>query len=201
MNSYGLETLMNEVSPRSSASLSQPRATNRNQKWLVVGVGVIITLLLIGGLAYEVIISRQPTGPSAFAPAGWTGVNPGSVGCKSVAGEVCYSFSIETSFQNLPISNLFFAVSNASQFSYPESNTVSLGQGACVTALNGTAADGVWNMSTGRWSVLPSGMVPIDMTFRFVLDTGLTTNSSLAGTSFWIEHSQPYGGSVGYSLG
>jgi hypothetical protein len=185
---------------KSGASPSEPTPRTRKWTWIALAVVGVVAILIAGGLAYDYASSNVPGGPSSFAPGAFAMVKPGSVGCRSLTSEACYSFSVESSFVNLPISDLWFAVANNSASAYPVASTTPLGAGAQVTMLNATGSDGVWNMSTGKWSVTPVGMVSTTVPFSVVLDTGFQTNSTLVNAWFWVEHSQPYGGGVGFSL-
>lgn len=169
---------------------------------LMIFLAVAVVLILVtGSLAYLVL--NQPTFPPrpSLGPAGLSRATSGSLGCRSSPDEVCYAVEFGCTYSQLPIWNLFFAASNATGFSYPIANTAYLGPGARVTVLNGSSANGEWNISSGRWTVQPVGFVPTNSLLVVVLDTGVLSNSSLIGTWFFVEHSLPTGGAIGLALG
>ena len=147
-------------------------------------------------------ISEDHTSPNEFAPNSFSRVPAGSVGCRALPQNVCYSVSIATTLNNLEASNLFFAVSNTSRIQVPVPSNVPLGPGASISMLNSTSAIvGVWNYSADHWSHAPSGVLPVNVPVSIVLDTGLDSNATLAGSSFYVEFSSDSGGGVGFPIG
>jgi hypothetical protein len=169
---------------------------------LILGAFGVAVLLVVSLFAYLAFSGPTvgPRGPS-LGPGGLERRAPGAVGCSAASSEVCYTLTIGCTIAQLPISNLFFAASNASAFSYPISNSAYLGPGAKVTVLNGTVPNGVWNVSTNSWTILPVGDVPVPTPLILVLDTGVFSNTSLLGEWFFVEHSAPSRGYLGFALG
>lgn len=169
---------------------------------LWVGVSVVAAVVAVAA-ALALFGPWASTGggsPSMFAPVSITHATPGSLGCRNVSGEICYLAEVASAFSNLAASNLFFAVSDAPGASFPESNTVTLGTSAAVSILYSASVDGIWNFTIGGWSSVPTGMLPTTGPIEAVLDTGLPSNATFLGSTFYIEHSSPYGGSVGFPL-
>jgi len=195
---------MNPTPPVPSSSHPGVRSRNQIRKhplWILGAVGV--ALLLAAGLYSYLVLSSPTVGPRvpSLGPGGLERTAPGNVGCIANSSEVCYTLTIGCTIAQLPISNLFFAASNATGFSYPISSSAYLGPGAKVTVLNGSAPNGVWNVSTNRWTDLPVGDVPVPFALILVLDTGVFSNTSLMGEWFFVEHSAPSGGYLGFALG
>jgi hypothetical protein len=143
--------------------------------------------------------NRRTSGPSNFAPVdGPVKTAPGTIGCRSTPLEVCYSVVVSCLFRNFTASNLYFAVTNETVYSYPEPNNVPLGPDASVSVLQSGSIAAVWNWSTGAWSNGSGWLFPYDSNVTIVLDTGLVSDSTMLGMSFWVEYAQPYGGSVGF---
>lgn len=171
---------------------------------------MVVLAALLASLALVVSFLTLPfffnncfhTCPSDFAPSGIRDAAPGSPGCSAVAGRVCYLAEVDSSIPNLPVSDLRFAVTDKGPYSTLPPNTAILGPGASVSVLNSTSGViGVWNLSAGAWSQGPSGDLPTTTPVVVVLDTGLRSNATLAGDYFWVEHYNPYPGSVGFPLG
>jgi hypothetical protein len=164
---------------------------------IVVAVAVVAVAITV----YGPWANQPPTGPNAFAPdSGPVRVLPGSMGCRPMPGDLCYSVSIITLFHTLAVSNLFFALVNASNYSFPESSNVPLGPGASVSVLSSSSVLGMWNFSAGTWNNVSNAVLPFNVGVPIVLDTGLASNATLTGTCFFVQHSSPYGGSVGFFL-
>ena len=163
-------------------------------------VAVIAISTVVAVLVWQSLESTGP-GPSAFGPGAISSASPGSVGCRAIAGDLCFAVTVQTSLSGVPASNLFFAVSNQSPISYPVENSIPLGPGASVSLLNGSVIAGVWNFTLGTWSTVPVGLLPTTIPFEVVLDTGLTSSSTLTGSYFYVQHSDPYGGATGVPLG
>lgn len=174
----------------------------RGRTLLILGAVGIAALLVVGLFAFLVLspATGGPRGPS-LGPGGLERTAPDTVGCLATALEVCYTLTVGCTIANLPASNLFFATSSASAFSYPIPNNARLGPGATVTVLNGTSSNGVWNVTNNRWTILPGGDVPVSTPLILVLDTGVVTNTTLQGEWFFVEHSAPSGGYLGFALG
>ena len=166
----------------------------------IIAVVVLLVPIFSGTLAWIAVTQTPHTGPSDFAGDSAGPGAPGSPGCRNVTGEFCLRAEISSSFPNLPASNLFFAVSNETWASYPEPNNYSLGPNATVSLLNSTGVVGVWNLSRSVWMSSPPGSLPISTPIQVVLDTGLRTDPGYHGAYFYVEHSQPYGGAVGFAL-
>lgn len=165
---------------------------------LAIGVAILLAAVVL-------LFAYHPwntggSAPSAFGPATIQRTSPGSIGCRSTPAEVCYISTFDSSISNLPASNLFFAVSNHYPVSYPVSSSVPLGIGASVALLNSTHVAGVWNFTLGSWTLMPQGNLPTTSAIAVVLDTGLSSNSTLIGSYFYVEHSMPYGGAIGSPL-
>jgi hypothetical protein len=163
-------------------------------------VAVIIAAAVVVAIAASIAILLPRGGsnlPASFGAATFGLVPPGMLGCSNVAAEVCYYLNVSCSLQGYPVVNLYFAVSNADWTTYPVVNNITLDAHAVVTVLNGSAANGVWNFSMGNWSTLPSGILPTGSPFEVVYDTGLQSNSTLEGASFWVEHPSPDAGALG----
>ena len=182
----------------------ESRAVGRRFKtWMLVPT---LVALMIGMFALITIgpwlepRGERGTGPSDFAGISITRTPPGSAGCRAVSGDLCYVVEVASAFPDLPFADLFFAVSNASSFAFPEQNSVPLGPGAGVSVLSSASVIGAWNLSSNMWSGVPPGFLPTSTAVPLVLDTGLTSNATFASSWFLVEHHDPYGGSVGFSL-
>jgi hypothetical protein len=185
--------------------MSQSPGTHHSYRRILTVTAIIATAALFALVGTLVLLGDNPwapggPGPSSFAPSSIARTAPGSVGCRVTPGNICYVAEIDSSFSNLPASNLFFAVSNASELSYPVSSTVALGAGATVSWVNATTVEGVWSFRLEAWSVVPSGVLPTTSPIDVVLDTGLASNATFVGSYFFVEHSRPYGGWVGFPL-
>ena len=170
---------------------------------LLVVVAVVTIFLTATVLLVLFEVPWVGTGPNGFAPDGGPSRVPaGSVGCRDLTANVRYSVSFITLYTGIPFSNLFFAVSNGSSVGTSVSSNVPLGPGANVSVLNSTMSVlGVWNFSSGHWSSPPSGDLPYNIPVSIVLDTGLDSNATFAGSYFYVEHSVPSQGSVGFPIG
>ncbi len=139
--------------------------------------------------------------PSAFAPAsGPQRVGPGTIGCRTTSNETCYAVAVTISLGSVHVSDFFFAVEHSSRYSYPERSNVPLGTGATVTLVSPGTDGASWNWTQGAWTQGGSASPPDPHEVSFVLDTGLTSNATLAGAWFWVELGSPYDGSVGFAL-
>jgi len=179
-----------------------PRLPKRRLRVALIAVlaAAVVLAGAILAVAFHPWTANGGTGPSAFAPVSITRTTPGSPGCRAVAGDICYLSEVSSAFSNLAASNLFFAVSNVFPTSYPQQSSISLEVGASVSLLNGSSVAGVWNYTIGAWSQAPTGVLPTTAPIQVVLDTGLASDSTFVGAYFYIEHSSPYGGSVGFPL-
>jgi hypothetical protein len=182
-----------------SFSTEDHRRQKRAWRFIASAIVVVVVATIVVGIHYI-----SPTvGPrySSFAPVSITRTAPGSAGCASAQSTICYEAEVDSSFPGLAYSNLFFAVSNdTSLISYPVPSNVPLGAGASVSILNGTTVVGVWNYSLGTWAQVPGGYLPTTAPVVVVLDTELGTNTTLVGAYFYVEHSSPTGGCVGFPL-
>ncbi len=180
------------------ASSGPPHSSAAFRAGLAVYLAVVIVAV---GLLFAV--HPWDTGgsvPSDFGAAAYQRTSPGSIGCRSTPAEICYAVAVDSSFSNLPASNLVFAVSNHFPTSYPIPSTVPLGPGASVSLLSSTQVVGVWNCTFGTWTQVPQNFLPTTSAFVIVLDTGLGSNTTLNGSYFYVEHSLPYGGATGIPL-
>ena len=163
-------------------------------------VGAILIAIVIVTALLAALRDNQEAGPSSFGPGFVTHAQPGADGCRNITGEVCYLVGVASAFPNLTVSNLFFAVSADWPASYPEPNNVPLGPEASASIVTSSGLNGVWSFTANQWTIAPSGDVPTTEQLQVGLDTGLQSADSLNGSYFSVEHSMPYGGSVGFPL-
>jgi|SRR5580700_4311773 hypothetical protein len=179
----------------------QPHGSPRMPRQSIrILTAVLILAVAVASVAAAIFVFLP--GPNSKLPASFGAdqfgrVAPGKMGCLNVTGEVCIYLNISSSLQGFPAANLFFAVSNAYSTSYPILNNISLDVHGAVTILNGSTTGGTWNFSMGNWSAAPSGVLPTSSPFEVILDTGLQSNSTLVGASFWVEHPNPDAGALG----
>ncbi len=170
---------------------------------LVIAVSAVTILVLAAGLLLPWLASIHP-GPSDFAPAGIERVSPGSIGCRSTSGSVCYAAVFESSLQGLTLAHLRFVVANASageNTNGPLAPSLPLGVNAVVTALaSPTSIAGVWNVSEGQWTSGGDWPVPVGPNVTVILDTGLASNATLSDAELGIVLTSPYQGSLGFPL-
>jgi hypothetical protein len=183
-----------------TSSTGVRRPVVRNQRAWMLTIGATILSILLVALAIFFLAPVPHAEPSAFAPIEISLVDGGSAGCRATPGNICYLAEVQSSLTGVPVSNLFFAVNGSGAITYPMTRSVPLGSGATVSILNGSTIAGAWNYTTGSWSTAPAGYLSTVAPIVVVLDTGLTSNSTFAGSSFYIEHSMPYGGLVGFPL-
>jgi len=161
---------------------------------------VVVALSIAGGVAYyEFLISPRPGAGSLYA-YNTTLVTPGSRGCNDIANEVCYSITMGTTFTNLQLSDVHFAVTKNGSIS-PSGPAQPLGAGATVTVLySGDSIVGVWNWSSQNWTTGSVWTVPANMGVTLVFDSGLTNATVLTNERFWVWLSGPESGAAGSDL-
>jgi hypothetical protein len=128
-------------------------------------------------------------------------VAPGTVGCRSTPGNICYSFAIVTLCRGVTLSHLSFQVANGS---YPISNLgsegppIPLGAGAQVSVLSSSSTVvGTWNYSSKAWSTGSNWALPVNVDVTMIMDTGLFSNSTLVNGAIEVVLSGPQDLAVG----
>ena len=181
---------------------AHPGRARRETAWrLVLGVAGIAVAVFLAGLA--VFLLSTHTRPSDFAPAGIERASPGTLGCRSTAGEVCYEALFQSGLSGLTLSHLQFEVTNVSPATTtgPLAPPIPLGPGAQVAVLDSsTSIAGVWNVSNGQWQNGSTWLVPTGPYVPVILDTGLVSNSTLSEAEFAIVLTSPFEGALGFPL-
>jgi hypothetical protein len=158
-----------------------------------------VAIVITGGFGYY-LLTVPRTGSNSFAVYNATEVSPGSLGCSTGAGEVCFSLTMLSAFNGLKLSDVHFHLTNGTTAD-ENGPAVPLGASAGVTVLQ-TAGEvaGHLNWSTGAWTNGSGWSVPVNVGVELIFDSGLQSNASLNGTNFWISLSSPGSGSAGVGL-
>lgn len=187
-------------SPSHPASGALPRRLGpqrRSRAVLAVGVAVIV---VAGTLALYYFATYPRTGPASFFLNNASRVPAGSTGCLPTTGEICYSFVMGTSIQDLQLSDLRFVLTTQTNEG-PSGPRVPVGSGAGVTVSQPAGGDaGHWNWSEGAWSSGEGWTVPTNVDISIVFDSSLSDNASLNNTDFWIIVTGPGNAAVGDPL-
>jgi hypothetical protein len=146
----------------------------------------VVVILVVGILTY-LRASTEP-GVNEFAPGSIVKrVAPGTVGCRLLAGNLCFSFSFITQFQGKTLSDIQFNVDNESDGN-PHGPALTLGLGANVSVISGNSTvTALWNVTTQTWERGSTIGVPYNTVVPVVLDTGLSSNTTIANGMFWIS--------------
>ncbi|MCI4334208.1 MAG: hypothetical protein L3K04_01015 [Thermoplasmata archaeon] len=168
-------------------------------KWAIVTASAVVVFAIVFVVVLSPLATQPSTGPSSFAPVwGPVQVTPGNVGCPASQGGLCYSVGVTTLYRSVQASSLAFAVSNSTTLQYPMPNNVPMGANATVSIIGGSSAVATWDWSTGSWSSGISYVLPYNTNVTLVLDTGLTSNSTLLGNVFCVELATNGGGVLGF---
>jgi hypothetical protein len=164
-----------------------------------LGVSAFVAVNFDGVNAY---LACPHTCPSDFGGAGIARVAPGSIGCATPAGAVCYRADYASAISGLTLSGLRFNVAGpTNQTIDPDAPGVPLGPTAKVSALGAEGqVVGVWSMPSMTWQIGSGAPVPKSSDDVVILDTGLLDNSTLLGAYFYIILTGANGGSVGFPL-
>lgn len=183
-----------------SGEFDPPKA--RRMTWLVVPICIVIAIGLLLGFVFVPLGGHPGPGPSGFSPAsGPIRVAPGSIGCQSLSRDVCYAAAVMTLYSGVSLSHLQFRVANETTPLNSNATPLPLGHSAQVAVLSSSVSiAGVWNVSTGSWTNGSGWVLPTNLSIVIILDTGLLSNSTLAGTWFWAELTGPAQASVGFPL-
>ena len=177
----------------------------REPSGLPRGIGVALVALTVGAaVTVGILVFLNPSAecapgcPSAFAFYNVNKIAPGSLGCASVRGELCYSAEISSLIDGLRVSDLSFKViGDPSGSNVLNGTPISLGPAARVTLLQNSPVNlAVWNWTTAT-SVSGGGEhVSTTATVTAILDTGLVATS--LGSAYWwaFYSSSDQGGGV-----
>ena len=174
--------------PRSGERRTEPSGLTRRAA--VALAAVLAVLLGLGGWVFWEL-ELDPYLQNGFLPGaagfGFSGpaekVTPGSVGCRAIVGDVCYSTSFVTAYTGRDFSSLRFLVSN---YSAPDGPPLPLGPGAMLSIVSPESSPvAVWNVSSGTWVAGGSEGIPQNTNVPLVLDTGLRSNSTLSDAWLW----------------
>jgi hypothetical protein len=158
-------------------------------RWVALAVGVSVIVGLGVWVFWELEVGPYlqngfPPGAAGFAFGGPPmRAPPGSQGCRAITGNVCYSDSFVTLYHGESFSDLQLNVGTGAN---PRGAPVPLGPGAVILAFS--PSDGllaVWNVSGQAWIVGSNAGIPQNVQVPVVLDTGLTSNSTLANAMLW----------------
>jgi hypothetical protein len=160
---------------------------------------VLVALVIAGGFGYY-LLTVPRTGPNSFAVYNETEVSPGSIGCSTIPGEICFSLMMISEFDGLQLSDVHFHLTNGT--TADESGpAVPVGASAGVTVLQTPdEVAGHLNWSTGAWTNGSGWSVPVNVGVELIFDSGLQSSVSLNGANFWISLSSPGSGSAGVGL-
>ena len=170
--------------------------------WLISGAVIAVSVSLIAVLVIAPAFQSNRTGSSYFAPvSGPARVAPGSAGCPSPTGVVCYSVTVTSTLHGLTLGNLAFRVANLTTFPGYNTTQVSLGHLARVSVPNvNDSVAGVWWFSNDTWTIGSATSVVPNSYLTLVLDTNLNSNSTLARAWLAIDLTSPFEGAVYFSL-
>jgi len=169
---------------------------------------VILVALLVASLALVIAFVMQPgtTGCGLSCPAGFgvfnqTRVPAGSIGCQSVAGEVCYSVLMISEIDGLRLSDLSFKLlAPCSCDNVLNGTPIPVGEGAKVSVVSSPhSIIDAWNWSVQTWIQGGGWQIPVGTDVTLVFDSNLQ-GISLAGDLFWAFLSAPGSGSAGVYL-
>jgi hypothetical protein len=166
-------------------------------------VAVTVAVVVALGIVFALTLAQNAgSRPSGFSVAGAAArIAPGSLGCRSIPGNVCYSTGLIVGKSGVTLSDVVFDVANQTDPENPQAPRIPLGPGAEVTMFgNSSSVVGTYNMSSASWTRGGEWQFPVDQAVGLILDTGLTSNATLSNAMFWATVASPYLGSVGEGL-
>jgi hypothetical protein len=179
-------------------------ARRRGRAILVAAVvAVTVAVVVALGIVFALTLAQNAgSRPSGFSVAGAAArIAPGSLGCRSIPGNVCYSTGLIVGKSGVTLSDVVFDVANQTDPENPQAPRIPLGPGAEVTMFgNSSSVVGTYNMSSASWTSGGEWQFPVDQAVGLILDTGLTSNATLSNAMFWATVASPYLGSVGEGL-
>lgn len=174
-----------------------PGAVRRHRSTTLVIVVVLVALVGFGS-TYYFLVEVAPVHRGGPANLGFTGTlssaAPGSEGCANHPAEVCYATGLTVTHAGSALSALSFRVTQRTNAD-AAAPSIPLGPNATLTALSANdSVVGVWNWSRSTWTSGSQWGISSSQILGMVLDTGLVSNSTLAGGLFWAILSGQFGG-------
>jgi hypothetical protein len=193
--------LVMAVGPGESTGAAPPSSERRAKKIrTVLLVAVIVIAAAVSGAVWFYLSDLPRTGVSNLSVYNESRVLPGTLGCRGVEGEVCFSLMVVTQFQGLQLSDVHFKLTNLSSQDQ-NGPPVPVGPSAGVSVLDtATTVAGHFNWSAGAWTNGSTWSVPTGIGVELVFDSGLLSASSLNNTNFWVVLSSPGSGAAGAIL-
>jgi hypothetical protein len=187
----------------SGASIAAPPPSPRRgarKLCTVLAVAVVVTAAAASAAVWFYLGDLPRTGVSNLSVYNESRDLPGTLGCRGVEGEVCFSLMVVTQFQGLQLSDVHFRLTNLSSQDQ-NGPPVPVGSSAGVSVLStATTVAGQFNWSAGEWTNGSTWSVPTGIGVELVFDSGLLSASSLNYTNFWVVLSSPGSGAAGAIL-